>query len=180
MPMTLLDHAGDPFEDGALLLTQIDPEAKADELAGVMIRPLTHAWFRSVHPWISDGLAEFMELLWTERSKGREAALAELGEQATLIGLAEPDLTGATNAGAGQPLVEASSPVYFRTKAAAVWWQLREILGEDVLRQGLVAYKHSEGLSAGFDDDFKAMERTLEKVSGKDLRWFFEDWVLSG
>ncbi len=175
-PLILLDHTGDTFEDGALLVTELDPQAKADDLAAELMGPLTHAWFRSGHPWISEGLAGFLSLLWTERSRGHDAAIAALGEQATLIALTEPDLSSGVSSG-GEALTEASSPIYFGYKAASVWWQLRGVLGEDVLRQGLVAYRHEEAAGAAFDADPKSMERTLERVSGKDLGWFFEDWV---
>ncbi len=177
-PLILLEHPGDPFEDQALLVTPLAGLSSAAPL----VAPLTHSWFRSTHPWIGDGVAEFMALLWTERTRGPETAMTELDRSAILIALSEPDLSAALNAGkkpaddAGEPLTQASLPVYFRTKAAAVWWQLREILGEDLLRQGLIAYRHSEA-SPTFDLDPKAMETTLERISGKDLGWFFDDWV---
>jgi hypothetical protein len=175
-PLTLLDHAGEPFQDDALLVMKLSAGGRVADLARRLAGPLTHAWFRSSHPWIGEGLADFMGLLWTERSKGREAAVAAYQEQTGPLALAEPDLSAAA-AQAGEPLTKAISPIYFRTKAAAVWWQLREILGEDTLRQGLIAYRHSESIGTAFDSDPKAMQATLERVSGKDLAWFFDDWV---
>jgi hypothetical protein len=177
-PLTLLDHPGEPFEDQALLVTPLGVLSSS----APFVAPLTHAWFHSAHPWIEDGLADYMALLWTERTRGREAAIAELSQSATLIALSEPDLSPALNAGkkpdddAGEPLTHASSPVYFRTKAAAVWWQLRDIVGDEPFRQALVAYRHSEA-SPTFDADPHAMQTTLERLSGKPLDWFFEDWV---
>jgi hypothetical protein len=182
-PLTLLDHAGDPFEDDALVVAPLKPDARPGSLAPGLIGPLTHAWLRSSHPWIADGLADFLQLLWNERGKGRDEAVSELQEQTTSLALAEPDLAPYLTAGKsppddlGEPLTRAYSPVYFRTKAAAVWWQLRDILGEDILRQALVAYRHSETLNPSFDADPKAMQETLERLSAKDLAWFFDDWV---
>ncbi len=173
-PLILLDHPGDSYPDHAFLALQMDTKADPADL----VAPLTHAWIHSAHPWIDEGLAEFMSLLWLERAKGREAALAQLAQQATLIALAEPDLSAATSgAPAGEPLTAPISPIYFRLKSAAVWWQLRELLGEDTLRQALIAYRHSQSQSSTFDTDPKAMQRTLERASNKDLNWFFKDWV---
>jgi hypothetical protein len=114
-----------------------------------------------------------MNLLWLEQSQGRPAAIAELQHQSNLIALAEPDV--AENA--GQPLIHASADIYLRAKAAAVWWQLRTILGDDLLKKGLQAYRRSESLNPTFDRDPKALQKTLEKASDRDLAWFFDDWV---
>jgi hypothetical protein len=182
-PLTLLDHPGDPFEDDRLVVAPLTPSAQAGALAPGLVGPLTHAWFQSSHPWVAEGLADFLELLWIERTRGRDAALAALRKQTTPLALAEPDLSPYLTAGntppenLGEPLIHAADPIYFRAKAAAVWWQLRDILGEDMLRQALIAYRHSESLSPRFDVDSKALQSTLERVSGKDLAWFFEDWV---
>ena len=60
--LTVLDHAGQPFEDDALLvrpMRAVDPAALAPSLA----HSLTHAWIHSSRPWIDEGLAEFAGLL---------------------------------------------------------------------------------------------------------------------
>lgn len=172
-PLTLLDHPGQPFQDDALLVGQLAADADVDTTARLLVGPMTAAWFRSGFPWIADGLAEFMRLLWTERESGRKDAVAQLGAEGKTLTLAEP--TGEVIN--DQALTSTSSDVFYRIKAGAVWWQLRDLLGEDVLRQGLQAYRHAETQNAAFDVDPKAMQRTLEKISGKDLGWFFADWV---
>ena len=45
--------------------------AEAASLAPALAHSLTHAWIRSTHAWIDEGLAQFMGLLWTERTLGR-------------------------------------------------------------------------------------------------------------
>ncbi len=183
-PLTVIDHPGQPFEDGALLVTPLDANATAEALAPLILHGLAHAWNRSSHPWIDEGVAAFLNLLWVERTQGRPAVVAELQHDSTLIALAEPDVrakpadeSSSQTGPVGQPLTDASSEVYYRTKAAAVWWQLRGIVGDDSLKQALQAYRHSCALNPKFDDDPKAFERTLEKVIRRDLGWFFDDWV---
>jgi hypothetical protein len=214
VPLTILDHPGQPFEDDALLVRPIravDPTT----LTASLIHSLTHAWIHSNHAWIDEGLAQFASLLWTERAAGSPAALSELEDGARTLALAEPEVpaseagsasnsapksssssssssnesvvndpdshsssddpgaTSATVSVEGASLAAATGEVFYRTKAAAVWWMLRGIVGDDALKQALQAYR----LDAKLDRDPEGLERTVEKVSHKDLRWFFNDWV---
>lgn len=182
--LTMLDHPGQPFEDDALL---VRPMRAADPatLAPALAHSLTHAWIHSTHPWIDEGLAQFMALLWTERTQGRAAALAALQDAAPALALAEPELpisaedpssspTPAPSVSvAGASLAAATGDIFYRTKAAAVWWMLRAIVGDEALKQALQAYRSD----ARLDLDPEGIERAIEKSSGKDLRWFFNDWV---
>jgi hypothetical protein len=173
MPLTILDHAGEPFEDGALLVRPMRVE-EAATLAPSLAHSLTHAWVRSSHPWIDEGLAQFVSLLWTERTAGRAALLDELEEGARTLALAEPETPAPESSSAsGQSLIEATSDVFYRTKAAAVWWMLRGIVGDEVLKQAIQAYR----ADAKLDRDPEGFEHTLERFTHKDVRWLFEDWV---
>jgi hypothetical protein len=171
-PLYLIDHPGQPFEDDALLLRPMRA-AEAATLAPSLAHSLTHAWIHSDHAWIDEGLAQFMGLLWIERSTSRAAALAELQNAARSLALAEPEKPDTSDTHAGQSLISASDDIFYRNKAAAVWWMLRSIVGDDALKQAL----HSYRLDAKLDRDPASLQRTLEKTSHKDLRWFFDDWV---
>lgn len=200
-PLQLLDHRGEPFEDDALLITPLaspgTKEAQAS-LTASLIHSLTHAWFHSDHPWIDEGLAQFMGLLWIEQSAGRPAALDRLQDAAHALAVAEPAPPGTqppagtvaaaasnsssssnpnpedlSSTSAGQPLVNASSEVFYRAKAAAVFWMLRSLVGDDALKQALREYRQAPAL----DNTPDGLERTLERTSHQDLRWFFDDWV---
>ena len=189
-PVTLLDHPGAPFEDEAFLATSLSANATPEAVAAELVRPLTHASFAPQAPttaWLAEGLPEFMSLLWTEKTQGREAAVAQLTHNATLIALASPDLsarppqTSQTNP-PGQPLTDAYSDIYLRLKSAAVLWQLREILGHDptgndLFRPALVAFRRSLALNPTLDRNPKAFELSLERTTGRELAWFFSDWV---
>jgi hypothetical protein len=190
--LTILDHAGQPFEDDALLvrpMLAVDPATLAPSLA----HSLAHAWERSSRPWIDEGLAQFAGLLWAERSQGRAAVLDEMQDADRVLTLAEPEVpvsaTGATSSSsssegeaespqgtvsqAGASLAAATGDVFYRTKAAAVWWMLRGIVGDRALEQALQAYRQD----ARLDRDPDGLELTLEKFAHQDLRWFFDDWV---
>ena len=170
--LSLLDHPGQPFEDDALLVRPMRSDGPAT-LAPALAHSLTHVWIHSTHPWIDEGLAQFLSLLWTERTAGRAAALADLQDAARPLALAEPEDPDSTVSPAGTSLVSATGDIFYRTKAAAVWWMLRSIVGDDALKQALQTYR----LDARLDRDPAGLQRTLEKVSHKDLNWFFDDWV---
>ena len=180
-PLTILDHPGDPFEDDALLVQSMspavaaDPKAAPDSLNLALVHSLAHAWMHSSRPWIDEGLPEFMSLLWTERSKGRAAALAQLATLDQPLALAEPDFSNPAHEPslAGASLADASGEVFYRNKAAAVWWMLRAIAGDDALKQALQTYRKDSRI----DRDSHGFEQTLESVAHKDLTWFFRDWV---
>ncbi len=196
--LSILDHPGQPFEDGALLVRPmyaVDPKTLAPALA----HSLTHAWFRSSHAWIDEGLAQFMSILWTERTAGRPAALAQLQQEAQGLALMEPEIPVSEShdasvssndsptatapdqtpkakpsvSPAGTSLVDATGDVFYRTKAAAVWWMLRTLVGDDALKESLQAYRRDPQL----DHDPLGLEHTVERISHKDLHWFFNDWV---
>jgi hypothetical protein len=229
--LTILDHAGQPFEDDALLVRPME-KVDAAALAPSLAHSLTHAWVHSSRPWIDEGLAEFAGLLWTERTQGRAAALAEMQEADRALALAEPVAPmsaagdspsigeGASGGGpsaaeraglrsassslssvaasdgaaqasslssqsgeagvakgsvseAGESLATATGEIFYRTKAAAVWWMLRGMVGDRALQEALQAYR----ADAKLDRDAEGFEATLEKMAHVDLRWFFDDWV---
>jgi hypothetical protein len=200
-PLTLLDHPGQPFEDDTLLVRPLRTVSDPATLAPALVHSLTHAWIHSNQAWIDEGLAQFATLLWTEHTAGRPAALAELQQDARTLALIEPETPAnapesssssstqpaeelpdttappasvhATTSPAGTSLVAATGEVFYRTKAAAVWWMLRSIVGDDALKQALQAYR----LDPKLDRDPAGMQHTLERFSHKDLSWFFNDWV---
>jgi hypothetical protein len=169
----LIDHPGQPFEDDALLIAPVRA-VSPDTLAPSLVHSLSHAWFGSSHVWLDEGVAQFLSLLWIEQSQGREVAVHQLEQEANTLALAEPVLARDANAAdEGQSLIRAHDEVYYRTKAAAVLWMLRSIVGDDALKHALQAYRKD----AQQDRDPKAFQRVLEGTAKRELGWFFDDWV---
>jgi hypothetical protein len=171
--LSLIDHNGQPFEDDALLVAPMRASAP-DTLAPALAHSLSHAWFRSSHVWLDEGVAQFLSLQWMEQSLGREAAVAHLQEEAKALALVEPPPAKSANAitDEGQSLIQASDEIYYRTKAAAVLEMLRSIVGDDALRHALQLYREDK-----LDSDPKEFQRVLERTSRRELGWFFDDWV---
>lgn len=182
-PLTLFEHPGAPFEDGAFVAAHLSPSAEPAGIAPEIVRGLTHAYFHDSAPasaWLDQGLPEFMSLLLLERNGGRQAAVDQLQENAKLIALSEPDIKpGPSPLATPEPtaLTLASADVFLRLKSAAVLWQLRDILGEDNFRTALLSFRHSLAANPAFDRNETSFERSLERSSGRDLGWFFNDWV---
>jgi hypothetical protein len=143
-----------------------------------------------VHPWIDEGLPEFARMLWVERTAGHDALISALQEPYRRLQQAErapasraPSIGSSSSSSssslddsdrsAREGLIETTSETLYRTKAAAVWWMLRGIVGDQALQESLRVYR-SDGRA---DHNRETLERTVEKSSHKDLRWFFDDWV---
>jgi hypothetical protein len=170
--LTVLDYDGQPFEDDALLVAPMRAAA-ADALAPPLAHSLAHVWFGSSHVWLDEGVAQFMSLLWMEQTQGREAAVDRLQQEAKTLALAEPAIDQSAAADdQGQSLIRASDEVYCRTKAAAVLWMLRSLVGDDALKRALEAYRTDK-----LDGDPKEFQRVVERTARRDLGWFFDDWV---
>ncbi len=194
--LTILDlpDPGDaPFETGALLVTAIR-QATPEQLDGVLAHALTHAFLctstSSPPAWLSEGVAHFMGTLWIEKQSGRRKALESLESGRTALALVEPSSPGESP---GQPLAQAISPAYYRTKAAYVFWMLRDLAGDPTLSAALRAYHPDDdarGLGPHAGSDY--FERLIEQAGAagdgssspgwkagqrRDLSWFFSDWV---
>jgi len=175
--LNILDHEGQPFEDDALLVVPMRAAAP-EVLTPSLVHSLSHAWFSSSHVWLDEGTAQFLSLLWIEQSQGREVAVKQLQQEANTLALAEPAPVASSVAASsadrpvGQSLILASDDVYYRTKASAVLWMLRSLVGDDALKHALQAYRTDK-----MDSDPKEFQRVLEKTAKRDLAWFFDDWV---
>ena len=174
--LDLPDRADAPYETGALLAASLHDQPPS-QLQDAMAHALTHAWMDSPRAWLSEGVAHFMGTLWIEHQQGRDQALSALESGRGALALIEPASPGQSS---GQPLAQASNPVYYRTKAAYVLWMLRGIVGDPTLSAALRAYKPEEDLGsptapAAGPGQF---ERLLEQAGPRrDLTWFFADWV---
>jgi hypothetical protein len=167
--LDLPDASDAPYETGPLLVTAIK-DADPDQLKFTLAHALAHAWFQSQQAWLNEGVPYFIATLWTEQQYGRTKALEMLEGGRSALALAEPESPGQS---AGQPLSSASSPAYYRTKAAYVFWMLRGIVGDDALFAALRSYDPAKDSSQPPGQ----LETLLEKSTNTDLHWFFADWV---
>jgi hypothetical protein len=175
--LTLLDLPDSddaPFETGALLATSLR-EAPAEQLDRALVHALAHAYIQSLSisapAWLNEGLATFIESLWIDKRHGRERALEMLEADRSALALAEPSSPGE---GSGSLLAFATEPVYYRTKAAYVFWMLRDMTSDDELSAALRAWVAEPVI----DKPAPSLQSLLRQAGVKrDLGWFFSDWV---
>ncbi len=115
-----------------------------------------------------------------EHQAGRAAALAYLGQFSSSLAVAEeeshtpqPSTASAPAPAAGsealsvsadappaigpQPLITTADEIFFRTKAAYVWWMLRDQLGDRPLQSALAAYRAADDRNTAY------MQRLIEQ-----------------
>ncbi len=169
-PLTIFDlpeREDASFEQGGVTVTglkALDPE----KLTGTVCHGLAHAAFQSPREWLNEGVANFLVTLWLEQSKGRTAALEYLESSRGALAIGEPASPGES---AGEPLVTASDAIYYRSKATYVLWMLRDLAGDKALSAALRGYDPAQDTTPEY------FEHLVEQASGKDLKWFFDDWV---
>ena len=162
----LADPDAAPFEAGDMLLL---PTVKGDSqlLQLLQAHQLTHAAFSSSRVWLREGAAHFTQALAREKQKGREAAVDYMERHRAAVLQVEK----AEGTKDGEPLVTATNEVFYRSKAALVWWMLRDMLGDATLKKAIRAYDPAA------DHDPTYFQHVLEEQSKRDLTWFFHDWV---
>lgn len=169
-PLTIFDlpdKHDSALEQDALTVTGLQA-LEPQELANALSHSLAHAYFQSHREWLNEGVANFMGTLWIEQSKGRDAALEHLEASRSALAIGEPASPGE---GTGEPLINASDAVYYRTKATYVLWMLRDLAGDKALSAALRSYDSAQDTTPEY------FEHLVEQASGRDLKWFFDDWV---
>jgi hypothetical protein len=165
--LELPEAADTPSGTGNLLATPIASESP-QQLASIVTHSLAHAAFWSPRGWLNEGVANFLSTLSIESLGGHTAAMEFLNSSRPALAIAEPASPGQ---GPGQNLLHAVSSLYYRTKATYVLWMLRDMVGDPVLQAALKDYKPAKDTQPAY------FEHLVEQRSGKNLQWFFNDWV---
>jgi hypothetical protein len=160
----LADPDAAPYEAGEWLLLPLAKSRPQVEHT-LVLHQLTHAAFTSPRLWLYEGAAHFEQALALEKN-GRAAALDYLEghRQSVVKAQKDPDVPA-------ENLINPTQEVFYRSKAALVWWMLRDMVGDAALKRALHQYR------PGDDKDPAYFERLLEAESKRELGWFFHDWV---
>ena len=163
--------------DGALRDEIAALEGDAD---GLVAHELAHQWFGDLltckdwsHIWLNEGFASYFDPLFTEHDRGEDAFRLEM--EGALQGYLGSDRSYR------RPIVETryeSSQAMFDgmtyAKGACVLHALRGLLGDEAWWKGIRDYVASHKAQVVETDDFR---KAMEAASGKDLKWFFDQWV---
>ena len=160
----LPDPAWSPFESGTMLFTGLQGTSAA-ALQTAMVHPVTHTALLSDRLWIFEGAAHFAQALEREQQAGRPTAIGFIQQQ--YVALAQVDKEGDPK----RSLITTYDELLFRTKGMAVFWMLRDLIGDAPLQAALKKYDAAQDKEASY------FQKLLEAESKKDLEWFFNDWV---
>ena len=164
-----------PFESGTLLMASMD--AADTKLAGTnLVHELVHSALPSSRPWVYEGLAHFAEAMYRQEQGGRQAALDFLGAHRAAFLDSEKEVSAAlqknpNQSSVGQPLAVTFDETYYRSKAAYVWWMLRDMIGDEGLKAAIRKYRADD------DKDPEYVQHLIVAAAERDLGWFFDDWV---
>jgi aminopeptidase N len=146
----------------------------------LLANQVSRQWFEDLvspttrnHLWLTNGLAAYAELLWSEHDKGPAAMEAQLRD------VMVESLTVDT-----VPIVQSSrledySPELWALtagKGATVAGMLRYVIGDESFFKTLKAYTQQYAWKSANTDDFK---KVAETASGQDLGYFFIQWIES-
>ncbi len=167
--------------------TTLTDTALADEIAALesdgdslVAHELAHQWFGDYltcrdwsHIWLNEGFATYFAALFTEDTHGDDAFRLDMRRTAGGYFLEDTRVR--------RPLVEAryqSGDEMFDgvtySKGACVLHMLRGVVGDVAWWKGIRGYISTHKLSVVESEDLRA---AMEAASGKDLKWFFEQWA---
>lgn len=149
------------------------------DIEGTVAHEIAHQWFGDAvteaswhHLWLSEGFATYFRSLFFEAADGPEAfrALVE-GDRVRVVRSADSE----------RPVVDPEERDLFALlndnnypKGGWVLHMLRGLLGDESFFQGIRTYYGRYLHQAVLTEDFQAV---MEEVSGRDLDWFFTQWL---
>jgi aminopeptidase N len=142
---------------------------------------LSHSWFGNLatckdwaNLWVNEGFATFFEAAYKEHAVGRDAYLQEIISDANSyysedsFQYRRPIISNRYQ----NPVDLFDSTLY--KKGGVVVHMLRETVGDEVFWKALNAYLNEFKYQ---NTDARDVQRVFERVSGKSLDWFFDQWL---
>jgi len=140
---------------------------------------LAHQWFGDMitckdwhHIWVNEGFATYLEALYVEKKSGFAAYSNKIAEELTNAKYAYGSVYCVNIDDDGEIFSGARS----YSKGAAILHMLRGVLGDSIFFKTMYDFANDPQLKYGVatTEDF---QHVAETVSGKDLDYFFSEWV---
>ena len=146
----------------------------------LLANEISRQWFEELvspasrnHLWLTNGLAAYSELLWTEHAAGAGAMESQMHD----VMVEALTIDNVPNIQAAR--LEDYSPELWAltgSKGAAVTNMLRYVMGDDKFFRALKQYAQNFSWKSALTDDFR---KIASDVSGQDLGYFFIQWIES-
>ncbi|MEY3120817.1 MAG: hypothetical protein RL548_1174 [Bacteroidota bacterium] len=155
---------------------------KRDERTrNVVIHEIAHQWFGNAitettwdDAWLSEGFATFFTLLFIENEYGKEEytkGIIKARKSVYDMSVKMPDFSIVSERTAEKE--DVTSGITYQ-KGAWVIHMLRNLMGEKNFKKGIQNYYAKYFNANTTTSEFRA---EMEKVSGKDLKLFFKQWL---
>jgi aminopeptidase N len=147
-----------------------------------VVHETAHQWFGDSvtesdwnDVWLSEGFATYFTLLYTEHAAGRDAFAEGLRRSRNAVLRLETSLpnTPVVHVNLNEAATEPNNRLVYE-KGAWTLHMLRDLIGADAFWRGIRLYYQRHINSIASTADFR---RAMEDVSGRELRWFFDQWL---
>jgi aminopeptidase N len=147
---------------------------------------LAHHWFgnnitcRNInYLWLNESFATYCHMLWDEESLGKERFYFDRREALDqyLDYVKENHIIRPLEYAYYDSVTDMYTNQLTYLKGAIVLHMLRNILGDEEFFKVLSYFLHKHEFSSVVSSDFKI---AIEEATGRNLDWFFDDWVYGG
>jgi aminopeptidase N len=147
---------------------------------------LAHHWFgnnitcRNInYLWLNESFATYCQMLWDEESLGKETFYFDRQEALDqyLDYVKENHIIRPLEYAYYDSVTDMYTNQLTYLKGAIVLHMLRNILGDEEFFKVLSYFLHKHEFSSVVSSDFKI---AIEEATGRNLDWFFDDWVYGG
>ena len=154
---------------------------RTERWRNVIIHEIAHQWWGNAvterdwdDVWLSEGFATYFTLLYIEHAHGRDAFVAGLSKSRDSIRAFDAKTPGYRIV--HDTLADMAKVVTRQTYEKGGWTlhMLRGLLGDETFWAGIRAYYARYRNANASTADFR---QVIEEVSGRDLGWFFEQWL---
>lgn len=144
---------------------------------------LAHQWFGDLmtcrdwsNLWLNEGFASYFDVLFAEHDRGEDAfRLVMANHLSNYLGSDRGYRRPIVETRYGDPWSMFDSVTY--DKGACILHALRGTLGDDAWWKGIREYVAEH---KGKNVETADLRKSLEKSTGRDLGWFFDQWVFHG
>lgn len=149
------------------------------EVEDLLAHEIVHQWFGDMaseksfpHLWLSEGFATYLTNIYLEKQYGKETMMKRMeADRQQVIEFAKKSKAPVIDtASVFLSLLNANS----YQKGSWVLHMLRNEVGDSVFRRIIQTYYQQY---KGGNADSRDFEAVAEKISGKELTWFFDQWL---
>jgi aminopeptidase N len=154
---------------------------RPEPATGLVVHETAHQWFGDSitekdwdDVWLSEGFATYFTLLYTEHYAGRDAFVEGLQSSRARVLSLQKSLPGVAVLHDNLSDMSQVLNQLIYQKGGWTLHMLRGVIGTDTFWSGIREYYRRYRDASASTADFR---RVMEEASGRDLGWFFDEWL---